>query len=224
MKHPVKHPAKFREDHLRWVADHVDLEGARILDPFAGVGTVHRLHELCDKVETWGVEIEPEWAEAPVIGPYSFSICDDSTNPDLFEKGSFDVVVTSPVFGNRMSDHHHASDVSRRNTYTHTLGRPLHPNNAGRMFFWGSDYRRLHVKVWRNCARWLSDGGEFVLNVKNFTRAGETVDVVNWHRRVLEKVGFTEMVVEWIDAPGLRHGENWETREATEAMILFWKD
>ena len=55
-----------------------------------------------------------------------------------FSDATFDMVVTSPTYGNRMADHHNAKDGRRRITYTHNLGRTLTPGNSGAMQ-WGED-------------------------------------------------------------------------------------
>ena len=72
--------------------------GGLILDPFAGTGGVH--HLASEKYRTIGVEIEAAWATIP---------CDTIQGDALalpFGDHSFDCVVTSPVYGNRFSDHH----------------------------------------------------------------------------------------------------------------------
>lgn len=75
----------------------------RILDPFAGIGRVHNLPDRLG--ETVGVEIEPEWAACR-----AGTIVGDATQlPDEWTS-SFDAVVTSPCYGNRLADHHEARD------------------------------------------------------------------------------------------------------------------
>jgi hypothetical protein len=52
----MRHPARFTSTILDTLARLIP-PGSRVLDPFAGTG---RIHEL--PCETWGVELEPEWA------------------------------------------------------------------------------------------------------------------------------------------------------------------
>ena len=211
----AKHPATFRDDHLEWFAVGMPLIKT-VLDPFAGVGTIHKLRDWGYK--TFGVELEPDWAAV-----HPRTVQGDAT--DLpFGDQTFDAVFTSPVYGNRMSDHHNAKDDSRRNTYTHAYGEPLLPNNSGRMHFHQSAYKRLHVHAWTEAHRVLVDGGVCVVNAKNFIRKGEEVDVVNWHRRILERIFGADATVHRIEAPGLRHGRNHDARVDWEAMIEIWKD
>src|SRR5437868_9381022 len=103
-----------------------------VLDPFAGVGGIHTLAAL-GIAHTVGVELEPECAlQHPrnIVG---------SALALPFPDDTFDAIVTSPCYGNRMADHHDAKDASRRNTYTHALGRPLAFANAGSLQ-WGDSY------------------------------------------------------------------------------------
>ena len=79
-----------------------------------------------------GVEIEAPWADTHMM-----TIQGDALALP-FGDHCFDCVVTSPVYGNRFSDHHRARDGSLRRTYTHDLQRmtgdperTLHPNNSG---------------------------------------------------------------------------------------------
>lgn len=144
------HPAKFSDEVLEMI-DYATIfggayplpEGSRIIDPFAGVGKIFSLAD--DRGwDAVGVEIEPEWAAAdPRI------ICANSKHLP-FPDGSFDAAIFSPVYGNRMSDSHEASEkcklcegsglqsdgvepcgrckgrgrnVYQRNTYRHRLNR-----------------------------------------------------------------------------------------------------
>lgn len=74
-----------------------------VLDPMAGIG---RIHDLDARIAvTFGVEIEPEWAiqrTGTTVG--------DATNLPASWADNFDAIVVSPVYGNRMSDHHEAKD------------------------------------------------------------------------------------------------------------------
>lgn len=120
----VTHPAKFSSSILTVLAGLVQPEW-RILDPFAGTGRVHSLGS-----NTWGVEIEPEWASM-----HPRTIVGDALHLPFAAK-SFDAVITSPTYANRLADHHEAKDGSVRHSYRHDLGRPLHPSNSGQLQ-WG---------------------------------------------------------------------------------------
>ena len=105
----LDHPAKFTPAIVdaigELVLDHfappvLDRPPA-LLDPFAGVGGIHALRP---EVETHGVELEPEWAAAS-----PWTEVGDATSL-RWADDTFDVVATSPCYGNRMADHHDAEE------------------------------------------------------------------------------------------------------------------
>jgi len=204
----VKHPAKYT-DGLIPIFQRMIPAGSLVLDPFAGTGKIHLL-----PFETVGVEIEKEWADM-----HPDTICADSTSLP-FTDGSFDVICTSPTYGNRMADHHNAKDGSKRNTYTHVLGRQLHNNNTGRMHF-GEKYKALHIAVYLECKRVLRDGGLFILNVKNFIKQGKEVDVFNWHKDALENIGFSLIEIDRLAVNGNGFGANSKARVQHEIVAKF---
>lgn len=73
-----------------------------VCDPMAGVGGVHAL--ACDTVTTTGIELEPEWAEAHP----DTAVGDALALP--FGQWTFDAIVVSPSYGNRMADSHDAQE------------------------------------------------------------------------------------------------------------------
>ena len=176
----VRHPARFSDSILDAVRGYLP-SGARVLDPFAGTGRIHELGTHGS--HTVGVEIEPEWANlhpATIVG---------NALALPFADASFDAVVTSPCYGNRFADHHNAKDGSRRRSYRHDLGRPLHPANSGQLQ-WGPAYRAFHERAWAEVRRVLKPDGMFVLNVSNHIRGGVKQPVVQWHCVRAHAIGF----------------------------------
>lgn len=203
------HPAKFSDPILDKLAALVTAEARRIrgrvtdrpvtvLDPFAGVGRIHRLARP-GRVRTWGLEIEPEWAAC-----HQDTVCTDAIDwltghPYLRMMGDgvwtdgapngFDIVATSPCYGNRLSDHHEARDGSTRRSYRHDLGRPLTENSSGALP-WGPAYWTFHAEAYRRIRAALRPGGLFLLNVSDFYRRKALVSAVEWHRGTAMGAGF----------------------------------
>src|SRR5690606_20149612 len=137
-----KHPAKYTDSLLPVFARILREHAARsVLDPMAGVGKIGLLRDYGFAGRIVANEIEPEWAyQAP---PWVEVRISDAANMAWANDEEFDAIVTSPCYGNRMADHHDARDSSRRYTYRHMLGRPLHPANTGKLQ-WGEAYQEAH--------------------------------------------------------------------------------
>ena len=106
------HPAKFSKPILEKL-ESLTLglpDGARVLDPFAGVGGIHSL----SRFETVGVELEPEWAKA-----HDRTLVGDSRYLEtMFDFEMFDAIITSPGYASRMSDRYGGDPKgSKRVTY-----------------------------------------------------------------------------------------------------------
>lgn len=187
-----------------------------LLDPFAGSGRVHVLGQYLP-VDTVGVEIEAEWAAEHPATRHG-----DATELPAEWTGSFDLLFSSMVYGNRLSDHHDARDDSERHTYTHYLGHDLQPNNAGRMHFPSKPYIDLHEKAWREGIRVVRPGGLIVLNVSNFLvdKGATERRVVEFHTNALLMGGcFLEAVCP-IETPRLAHGQNYDQRVPFERLVV----
>lgn len=204
-----RHPAKYSDCLLPLLGELVK-HSRRVLDPFAGTGKLRRVIP-----GAYLVELEYPWARA------AGAVQGDALALP-FAAGTFDAVCTSPTYGNRMADHHEARDSSRRNTYRHVLGQPLHPHNAGALQ-WGDKYKEFHRAAWRECLRVLAPGGRFILNISDHIRSGERVRVAAWHIDELQAIGLA-LGDRWdIETPRNRGGSNGAARVSCEYVLLFEK-
>lgn len=119
------------------------------------------------------------------------------------------------------------SGLSTRRSYTHDLGRKLDEHNAGAMYFWQSQYRELHIAVWREVHRVLAPGGLFLLNVKDFVRTVTDVPerqrVAYWHLRTCERIGFERIETVRLPHRGMRYGAN-RHRAPNELIYVLRKE
>lgn len=218
----MSHPAPFSDPIVKRLDRLVRAEAKKVgfvnvLDPFAGVGRIHRLHRP-GYVETTGIEIEPEWAEANEL-----TICGDLFDVVKRWRGRrrFRVIATSPTYGNRFADHHDAKDDSRRHGYAHDLGRLPTAGSSG-VLPWGPRYWSFHAAAYRTLLSVAEPGGLGLFNVSDFVRHKEIVHAVEWHLGALYGAG-------WVMEPGerpvtietrrMRHGANHEARVDHEVIL-----
>jgi hypothetical protein len=192
----------------------------RLLDPFAGIGKIHNIGG--HGIKTVGVELEPEWAAwhaATIVG----------NALDLkFRRHSFDIIATSPCYGNRMADHHNAQDGSHRRSYKHYLERDPSPMSAGVMY-WGDEYREFHTEVVIELDRVLRPGGLVLWNISNHKKTinkGQPAveqKVSEWYMALFLGMGWTLQEVRPIKTPRYKYGSNSETRTEFEFIIAMRK-
>jgi DNA modification methylase len=213
----VKHPAKYSDALLPYFAQHLS-PGDRILDPFAGVGGIFRLQTLVPDLEIAALEIEPEWAAfnpSIVVGD-ALNLC------ALFPANYYNVVITSPAYGNRNADEYDGRDGSERSTYRAMLGRPLSAGSSGSLQ-WGPKYRAFHEEVWEQIYNILPYSGLFILNSKDHIRDWTVQRVTDWHIATLESLGFNLEIEDRVETPGNRYGANSYLRLDFEYVLAFRK-
>lgn len=218
-EHKIRHPATYSEQFIPIFAE--KLQGCnRVLDPFGGTGKIAKIKELGFTGEVWVNEIEKDWL---LPNKFNADVClfEDAEYlhcPDNF----FDAICTSPTYGNRMADHHNAKDGSKRNTYTHCIGRELDSENTGRMQ-WGRNYCEKHQRIYQHIVPMLKPDGLFVLNISNHIRKGEEIDVTSFHMKALAFNGL--VLTETIEVPvqRLKFGANSDKRVPYEYILTFRK-
>ncbi len=210
----INHPAKY-SDALLPVFAGMLMGDEFILDPFAGSGKIFKLLDFRPRLQITGIEIEPEFVAMDKRLTLGNAL-------DLrYNEGTFDAVVTSCCYGNRMADT--LLDKYKRMTYTSALGRKLHKDNSGAMQ-WGKKYRSFHVEAWKQCRNVLKNKGVFILNIKNHIRKGEEQLVSEWHVETLRLMGFELVEHVKVETPSMGFGQNREARVPYEniyKMILY---
>lgn len=206
------HPATYPQAVLDVFEDIIP-SGSTVLDPFGGIGGIHRLDR-----DTFAIEIEPEWAQ---IDPRT-TLGDARNIAALFPGRLFDVIATSPAYGNRLADaFYNAADPEARHSYALDLGRPLTAGNgAGLHFDTDGEYERLHEEVWAAAVGALREGGLFLLNCKDFARDGKIMPVTGWHVGTLTDLGLRAIDLRTIPVAGLSHTT---AAKLSELVVVFEK-
>lgn len=213
----VKHPAKYTDSFIPKFAE-ILKDCSNVLDIFAGTCKIAKIKEFGYGGEIYCNEIEPEWAEQGLGMVNAITTNDAEFLP--YKNDYFDAICTSPTYGNRMADHHNAKDGSKRNTYTHTIGRQLHNENTGKMQ-WGEQYRGKHERIWLEAKRVLKKDGLLVLNISDHIRKGEVIKVSEWHKQTLLDIGFRLKEEIKIETPRLKYGANSSKRVEYEFIFVF---
>ena len=115
-------------------------------------------------------------------------------------------------------------EASKRNTYTHTLGHDLKPNNTGKVQFTGDAYKTLHKIVYAECLRVLESDGLVIVNISDHIRKGQQVPVVQWHKDTLTGMGLTLHDEQLVNTQRFGFGENREQRVKTESILILRKE
>lgn len=216
MENGISHPAVMSQAIMDACKLFLPRKQCRILDPFAGIGTTAK---LLPEHKVVGIEIEKEWADF-----HESTICGDSKDiiPTL---GKFDVVLTSPTYGNRMADDFKATNSTGRATYRHKLGRMLSEGTTSNLYFdkKNKKYETLHFDIWGKCVDALVSKGLFILNCKDFIALGELKEVSKWHVDTLQFLGLKIVGHHKVEQRGMRYGANSNVRVGHENIFCLQK-
>lgn len=217
----------------------------RILDPYAGTG---RCFALAEYGSVSAVELEPEWAAHDprvIVGDAgALPFADDTFDVAAFSPCYGNRMADSHVAkdtcklcqgtgsgpgvlwenGKPSSDQRcpgcKGSGLSRRNTYTHKLGRkPSRGSTA--VLQWGYQYR---VATERHCieiARTLKPGSLAVINISNHIRDGVEQRVVEWWLNWWLVRGCTLIEARRVPTQRLGDGANREARVDGEMVLVL---
>lgn len=228
---PKPHPARYSDELLGiFVREVIDHNVHTLLDPFAGTGKVYELGKIVPGLKIEAVEIEAEWCA------WDNRITQGDATDLPFESESFDCVLTSPTYGNRMGDRSIKGTITKADgtrvpnswrTYSSMIGRKLHPNNTG-FYQWSSTrqklaYCDLHCRAWAEAWRVLKPGGILVLNSKDHYRGHTRQRVTLWHRLHLLSNGFELVRSQEVLTPSYGYGQNGDARADYESVITFRK-
>jgi hypothetical protein len=107
-----------------------------------------------------------------------------------------------------------------RHSYTHTIGRRLHPDNSGQLQ-WGQRYRELHAQAWLEALRVIRPAGFVIVNISNHIRHGVEQLVTEWHLEWFLNHGCTVVAVDRVHTKRLREGANHRARLDWENVFVL---
>lgn len=205
---------------------------AVLLDPMAGTGKAVEIAEACG-YEYVGVEIEEPWADAhpgTILGDSQKLTEIMSTHP----LGPLvDVVCTSAAYGGRMADGYLGTkaerelraatgQMPRRRGYAISLGRKPDPESGAGTGF-TRKYKRIHGNIIDQMFQVIRPGGRAVINVSNFIKGKNEVDVVGWWEQRMIDAGFLMVLRQPVETRRYKDGANRDLRAAAEYILTFTK-
>jgi hypothetical protein len=215
----IRHPAKYTDSFISIFADLLK-DRNNVLDPFAGTGKLGLIKQCGFSGTIYANEIEPEWINENLYD-CDLITCQDAELLD-YPPEYFDAIRTSPTYGNRMADHHKAKDGTKRNTYTHCLGRQLSGGNTGKMQ-WGVEYMEKHKRIYKHLYLLVKPNGLFICNIKNHIRNGKEINVKEFHENALISCGFIKTNEIFVETKGNGFGANSDKRTNGEYILVFQK-
>ncbi len=247
------HPARYSKPIVELFVELLGERRGRVLDPFAGEGRALGALTGGGIRTVRGLELERPWAEQSEhveqgdatcmrFAPRSFNFivtspaygnryADHHRATDACKackgRGETRTARGAPLI---TCDNCGGTGLSMRRSYTHDIRRltgdpdyELAPTNAGLYEFHTAQYQRLHAMAWFECTRVTTPDAEFILNVSNFIRKGEEVDVLGWHLHLLGVLGWKETARHEVRTQRMGKGANGKARTACEYVVQLGK-
>lgn len=234
----VTHPAPYSKEVMEELSKIIAGWEGPILDPYAGTGRIHDL----GRDDTWGIEIEPEWAQM-----HARTIWGDSATLRPLGVTSGECKVTSPAgrnhriprpqglvfspdYGNRMADQYlgtpaermerqQTGKIPRRRSYAISLNRQVSFASTCRYQF-GDTYRLMHSTIFGSATKVCVPGARLALNVSNSISGGEERDVTRWWLQLASSLGWMTVDLVPVETRRFRDGANREERVDRELILV----
>lgn len=228
----ASHPAPFSGPVMDVLKDVIAEWPGPVLDPYAGIGRVHEL----GREDTWGIEIEPEWARA-----HSRTFDGDSSELEAVNEVTTNLfiprpraIVTSPDYGNRMADQYlgtpteravraETGRLPRRRGYAISLGRRV-SDGSGAGHHFGPKYRQIHLDVMTAVTKVCLPEAKLALNVSDSINAREVRGVFRWWLQMVAHLGWRIEDLIPVETRRFRDGSNSDLRVEQEWVIVATLD
>lgn len=217
MNNKRPHPAKYSNELLPILAKYAY---GSIIDPMGGTGKAGLLKQYNSKITKVTInELEQEWADQAIDNNVDEIIIGDAKNLT----GTYDCIVTSPPYGNRMADNFKASkpdSMGRR--YAGDLGRtPSEGSCCCKHFDRGYNelITEIFISLFNNVKFDL-----FILNVSNFIRNFKEVRIDEFFLKLFTDNKFDLIAHERVKTRRQKGvGANTNLRVECEDIFVFKK-
>ena len=227
----MHHPAPYSEGIITLHKELLGGRKVRALDPFAGVG--RGLDFVPSGSSITLVEIEPEWAEdcrqAAELRPDLKVTVVQGDSRKVIPRRKYDLICTSPTYGNRFTDVYLPNPRWRRRSYAQSLKRPVSDGSTSRFGFQSEQYRNINAEVMEQAVRRLVIGGEAWINVSDSYKTlhkGEEPTrmlVTLWWINLMHDLGLVLREARPVYTRRFKDGDN-RHRAAYESLLIFAKE
>ncbi len=212
------HPAKYSTELLPVLAKYCYGD---IIDIMGGTGKAGLLKQFNEKIKTVTInELESEWAIQAKQNGVDTIITGDARTVT----GRFNVIVTSPPYGNRLADNFKPSQHdSKRRMYAGDLGRaPSNGSTCCSHFGRGYESQMIDI-ISRAIKNIIHD--RIVWNTSNFIRDFKEVDIFSFYKRVFESLGYKIVARERVSTKRHRGvGANTHLRVEYEDIVAWERE